>query len=203
MAIDIDTGTFLGGTGRRVVDRLIDSRRILGGPATAKHYFTARQNTTVDGQTLTTYDTNMTSNRVPANEKWYLWGIGVSFYFGGSSRVFNMATLQELYGRSRNAQIKLSVSNQEIWRMPLVSLFGSMLRAPVLVDSATASASMTQNVSAGGEIAFEDATGAVPVVLEADTNFELELVGLSAADSERVFGLRFYFPRTKIVLAAS
>lgn len=86
--------------------------------------------------------------------------------------------------------------------MPAAALFGPLAYGQLTSTAALAPVYIPENRAEPGEIVFNDASGPVPIVLEANTAFRLSLSG-PAWPSGLEIDLSFYFHRTKIVLAAS
>lgn len=194
----------------------LSDRRMFVTGETKRTYFNKGVDTQLpSGYVLTNADTNMPTDNVPSNEKWYLFGVAVGLVPIVTTNLFTPVTPQvdnTFRAMLCNSYIKMSVSEQEWFRFPC-SLFLPAIRYGVQAAS-DAPQTSPWNVTFG-KIEFRDDVsggdnpynGFAPYVLEANTNFKLEheIVRDAAATLTALanYRLEFTFDRVVVGLSAS
>ncbi len=172
MAIKLNDGTF--GQGMQWLhDILYDRLRLLVGNPLQTALFRNKAGDNRNSVVLTLADTNNQSSQVPTGQKWYFWMLTVK-YQAAAARTD--AQIQLILNFFRNTQITLNILNlDKMFSMPLSHFMpGDQL---VSAPAATINSQYPKGSSK------EDWELKVPIVLQEQANWTLDINQLAASDT--------------------
>lgn len=170
MAVKFDDGTF--GMGVEWLHNfLFDRFRLLAANPLTTALFRNKPGDARNGVVLTIADTNNQGDRVPTKQKWYLWGLEITYQ---SPVVLPDATAQLMYDFWRTTMIQFNITNLD-----------QMFNAPLSYFRPTMQVMQAPAATVNSHFAMQDNHGgkkfSVPLVLEENAVWDLTVAQTAAS----------------------
>lgn len=199
---------------------LVDRRKLTTGTAKYSFFTTPYDASVTPSYDLTNADTNMSEARVPASEKWYLFGMKARIIGVDTANTFTPITGEKDNAVNyllANSWVKMTVREQEWFRMPASVFLGQRGYSVLNTSTSTVTAASGRWADSWnrGEVEFLDEVnmyagkfgGLAPYILEGNTAFRLDFeVSRDAANTVTAlngYRVEFEFRRNVVGLSAA